>query len=126
MYHVGIERAFSAEHSLPMLPNPDEQRPHRHTYRLQVELFGDTLDDLGFLIDITELEAELDKLQTRYENVYLNELEPFQDRAPTLEVFSDVIATTLVRRFTGKGLCRLRVTLWESDAAWAGCERELS
>jgi 6-pyruvoyltetrahydropterin/6-carboxytetrahydropterin synthase len=126
MYHVGLERRFRALHTLPRIPDPAEQERHEHPYRLQAEVRGPSLNDLGFLLDITVLEEELDRLLDTYAGAYLNDLDAFRGREPTLEVFADVLATSLSNVLEGQGLTGLRVTLWESDEAWAGVERELA
>ena len=53
MYTVGLLRAFVAQHRLIGGDWGKENQRHSHPYRLEVVFEGDSLDEHGYLIDIS-------------------------------------------------------------------------
>lgn len=123
MYALSVRRDFRAEHFLIGGDWGAENQPHAHPYRLEVELHGDALDAHGYLLDIVDLEARLDAVLARYTDRRLNDLPEFAGLNPSLEHFARIVCDTLATGMSAPNLQRIRVRLWENDAAWASYER---
>ncbi|HEY1182667.1 MAG TPA: 6-carboxytetrahydropterin synthase, partial [Bryobacteraceae bacterium] len=54
MFEVTIEETFAAGHALRNYKGKCEN-VHGHNYRCQVSLQGETLDEIGLLVDFVEL-----------------------------------------------------------------------
>jgi 6-pyruvoyltetrahydropterin/6-carboxytetrahydropterin synthase len=102
----------------------DENRPHRHAYRLEVCLEGQKLDQHGYLVDILEIEAALNRLIARYQEQYLNDLPEFAGLNPSIEHFSRILCKSLFDQLPASNLAAMTVKLWENEFAWAAYRLE--
>ena len=84
MYTVAVQREFSARHMLIGGDWGPENESHAHHYVVEARLYGKKLDRHGFLLDICEVEARLDKLVEYFRDATLNELPEFQGLNPSL------------------------------------------
>lgn len=123
MYRLGVNRDFVAQHFLTIGDPGPERYWHSHHYRLEAVLYGRTLDDAGYLVDIDRVTAALDMLVERYRDRTLNELPEFDGRNPSLERFARILGEGL-RDAVGTGpVERVRVVVWEDEHAWAAWEQ---
>ena len=123
MYVLSVRRDFRAEHFLIGGDWGAENQPHKHPYRLEVELQGETLDAHGYLLDIVDLEAHLEAILARYADQRLNDLPEFAGLNPSLEHFARIVCQALASGTSAPNLQQIRVRLWENDVAWASYER---
>ena len=121
MYTVAVVREFVAQHILTAGSGTPEHVWHSHNYRLEVRLEGPALDDRGYLVDITDVEARLDAIVARYRDHTLNDLPELAGLNPSLEHVARVTCETLLTAITGAGIGAMTVRLWESPTAWAAC-----
>jgi 6-pyruvoyltetrahydropterin/6-carboxytetrahydropterin synthase len=119
MYTVAVRRTFFAQHYLIGGDWGAENELHTHAYTLEVQLHGNELDQHGYLVDITEIEARLDELTARYRDRSLNQLPEFAELNPSLEHFARILAQALFDKIQASNLNGLTVQLWENDQAWA-------
>src|SRR5215471_10205982 len=128
-YTVGLLRAFVAQHRLVGGDWGPENERHSHHYRLEAVFEGDTLDEHGYLIDISVVEPRLDELCARYRDRMLNDLPELAGQNPGLERFAAVLAERLGRDLAGGGapshVRAVTIKLWESDTAFATCRRDV-
>jgi 6-pyruvoyltetrahydropterin/6-carboxytetrahydropterin synthase len=124
-YTVGILRAFVAQHRLFGADWGRENQPHSHHYRLEAVFEGDSLDEHGYLIDISVVEPRLDALVERYRDRMLNELPEFEGKNPGLERFARVLADRLVDGLAPGHVHAVTIKLWENETAFATCRRRL-
>ena len=124
MYRVAVRRNFIAQHALIGGDWGAENQKHSHAYVLEVELAGDRLDEHGYLLDITEIEASLKEQVLRYQDAFLNELPEFVGLNPSLENFARILCVRLTQELHSPGVRRVTVRLWENESAWAGYELE--
>ena len=82
IFTVGLLRDFVAQHRLIGGDWGRENDRHSHAYKLEALFEGDTLDQHGYLIDISKVEPRLDNLVTRYRDQMLNELPEFEGENP--------------------------------------------
>jgi 6-pyruvoyltetrahydropterin/6-carboxytetrahydropterin synthase len=125
MYEVGVVEQFEAAHRLRGNFGPATRR-HGHTYRVELAVRGEALQEDGTLCDIGQLQDGLKQAVAEVNYQDLDEMPHFQGRNSTAEV----VATHLVRRLkpalVGRGLQSLSVRVWESPAAFASLEEPLS
>ncbi len=123
MYALSVRRDFQAEHFLIGGDWGAENQPHAHAYRLEVELEGERLDVHGYLLDLVDLEAQLETIVARYAGKRLNVQDEFTGLNPSLEHFARIVCQALVAGNTAPNVQRIRVRLWENEAAWASYEQ---
>jgi len=123
MYSLSVRRDFQAEHFLIGGDWGAENQPHAHAYRLEVELEGERLDAHGYLLDLVDLEAQLEAIVARYAGRRLNEQLEFAGLNPSLEHFARIVCQALAAGNSAPNVRRIRVRLWENEAAWASYEQ---
>lgn len=125
MFTTGVIRAFTARHALSGNFGP-ESVEHTHRYRVELVCRTETLDENGFSFDIALLEKILAEELTAIDDRFLNALEFFRDRQPSLENLAVYLSGRIVSRLSETDdrvrITQLEVKLWESDTAWAAYE----
>jgi 6-pyruvoyltetrahydropterin/6-carboxytetrahydropterin synthase len=117
-YSVTVRREFIAQHFLVGGDWGRENQLNSHRYRVEARYEGTSLDRHGYLLDIAEVEARLDRLAERYRDRTLNEFDEFDGLNPSVEHFARIASEHLVVRTPN--ICALEVTIWEDDNAAAG------
>jgi len=116
-YQLGIQAHFDGAHCI---------RGHRgkcaslhgHRWDMEVVLRGERLDDLGMLIDFSEVKRAIESIIADLDHSYLNEKEPFTTINPTAENLAHHIYSRLNTQLPGH--CRaVGVKIWESPGQWA-------
>lgn len=118
MYRTGTCTNITANHFLFGADFGVENLPHSHDYRIEVQLSSESLDQFGFVFDISMLENLLLSEKEYFEHRLLNDLPEFSGLNPTVEAFAKIIHTRLgsaLRFFEGT----MKVIVWENDQAWA-------
>ena len=119
MYMVAVSRDFRAQHFLIGGDWGAENQPHTHAYRIELCLEGKELDRHGYLVDIVEIEAALERLTARYQEQILNDLPEFTGLNPSIEHFSRILCQSLSAQIPAGNLTAMTVKLWENEIAWA-------
>ena len=125
MYTVAVKRDFVAQHFLIGGDWGPENDLHSHHYALELQLHGERLDQHGYLVDIVDIEAQLDKLVAYYKDHTLNDLPEFEGLNPSIEHFSRILCDTLRDCIQAETLSAMTVQLWENEIAWASFRQEL-
>lgn len=124
MYRVAVRTDFVAQHYLIGGDWGRENQLHSHHYQLELELGGDSLDEHGYLADISVIEQCLEQTRERYRDCTLNALPEFAGLNPSIEHFCRILAEKLNRQIEGGNIRRVVARLWENDIAWAAYEME--
>lgn len=119
MYTLAVRRDFIARHYLIGGDWGDENLPNSHHFVLELRLYGETLDQHGYLCDIVDVEAHLDEIIGSYRDQMLNDKPEFEGLNPSIERFSRILAESLNERINAPDAAALEVVLWETDDAWA-------
>ncbi|MGM0604497.1 MAG: 6-pyruvoyl trahydropterin synthase family protein [Halobacteriota archaeon] len=122
VYCVAVERSFIAQHYLTVPDPGPEGVPHSHRFTLQVRFEGDTLNEYGYLLDIDEIQAAIDGVESVYADELLNDLPAFEGLNPSVEHFSRIVCERVLDRTelsTPESIC---VTVWEDESAFAAYE----
>ena len=116
-----VRSSFSAAHRLPEYEGNCE-RLHGHNWQVEMTVESEALDARGMALDFRVMKAALGEILSRMDHKYLNEVPPFDCRDPS----SENIARYIFEEVEGKipPPVRLsRVTVWESEDAWAEYSR---
>ena len=119
MYTVAVRRDFIARHALVDGDWGLENEAHAHHYRVEVRLYGEKLDRHGYLMDICEVEASLDKLVGYFRDKNLNSLPEFEGLNPSIEHFARIYCRAMLSAINRQPLAALSIKIWENEAAWA-------
>lgn len=119
MYSLAVTRDFIANHFLVGGDWGSENFPHAHHYVAEIRIEGKQLDMHGYLVDIVDLEAALDKVVGYFRDGLLNEKTEFAGLNPSIEHFSRIISEKLRHLVDLSGQQALIVKLWENDTCWA-------
>lgn len=87
-YELNKDLNFSAAHHIPDARAGKCERVHGHTYHVNITIAGDTLDDLGFLVNFSALKK---LIMDEFDHRLLNDHEAFKDIPPTSETLAKVI-----------------------------------
>ena len=84
MFELTIIEEFEAAHRLPDYEGKC-CRLHGHNWRVEVSVCGETLNELGMLVDFHDLKDAAKGVLNELDHHYLNELEAFSQLNPTAE-----------------------------------------
>ena len=120
MFQVSVEETFSSGHALRGYRGKCEN-PHGHNYRVQVTLAGPKLDNIGLLVDFSELKRVLRGIIAGLDHQFLNDLDAFKTVNPSAEnlakYFYDETRRGLSDLPQGAGITE--VIVWETDTSSA-------
>lgn len=86
MYSISKDFTFAASHVLEGLPEGHKcGRVHGHNYLVRVALEAPVLDDVGFVLDYTDLGALGEQLDANLDHRHLNDVLPPEVGNPTAE-----------------------------------------
>ena len=120
MFQVSVTETFSSGHALRGYKGKCEN-VHGHNYRVQIKLTGPQLDNIGLLVDFTELKRVLRGIIAVLDHQFLNDLEPFKTVNPSAENLAKYFYDETQRHLTSlpAGASITEVTVWETDTASA-------
>ena len=120
MFQVSVEETFSAGHALRGYRGKCENT-HGHNYRVQVTLEGPQLDNIGLLIDFTQLKCVLRDIIKRLDHQFINDLEPFTAVNPSAENLAKYFFEEITSQLNvlPAGAQVKDVVIWETDTAMA-------
>ena len=118
MFEVTIITQFAAAHQLRDFGSECENL-HGHNWKIEVTLAGDTLNDIGLLIDFKEVKKATQRLLKEIDHSFLNELDYFKSRNPSSENIAVYLFEKLSSELNNPSVRVTRVTAWESETACA-------
>lgn len=119
MYSLGVRRDFIANHFLVGGDWGSENFPHAHHYIAEIIIQSSILDKHGYLVDIVEVEAALDKVIGYFRDSLLNDKVEFTGLNPSIEHFSRIIHEKLKSLINFPANSKVSIKLWENDTCWA-------
>ena len=119
MYSVTVRTDFIAQHFLIGGDWGPENERNSHHYVLELQLDGPQLDQHGYLVDITQVDAALADVRATYADRLLNDLPEFAGLNPSIEQFARIICERLSKTLGAPNLSAVSVRLWENDRASA-------
>jgi 6-pyruvoyltetrahydropterin/6-carboxytetrahydropterin synthase len=118
MYELSIQTSFSAAHRLRNYQG-DCEALHGHNWKVQVTVQSRTLNDIGLAIDFKTLKKITGETLDRMDHACLNDIAPFCDINPSSENIARVLYEEMKTSLAACGVSLLKVSVWESDNAWA-------
>ncbi len=118
MYTLMIEMKFASAHQLRGYMGRCENL-HGHSWKVQVCVSSQNLNDIGLAMDFTELKRITNEIVGPLDHTCLNSLAPFTDINPSSENIARWIFHSLKEKVAGYEVKLKSVTVWESDTASA-------
>lgn len=115
MYRLRVESQFNAAHRLVGYRGKCS-RIHGHTWKVEVFVVGEKLDEIGILVDFNVLKERLKEIIGKLDHSFLNDFREIGN--PTSENISRYIFKNFGDLPEGVKLEKVRV--WESPSTW--CE----
>ena len=112
MYRIAVDDYFSSAHQLKGYHGKCEDI-HGHNWKVELEISGEKLDDIGMLADFRETKGMLKNILEELDHKMLNEIEPFNKINPTSELIARYIFNK-VKGTLAESLTIYSVTVWES------------
>ena len=114
MYTLTTMVEFSSAHTLVGHSGPCKKM-HGHNWKVEVEITGDKLDNIGMVVDFKEIRKATNLVVDELDHEFLNNLEPFSEDNPTAENIARYIFTKLSEEFSNKNVKVNSIKLWETD-----------
>ena len=115
MYRLRIESHFDAAHKLLGYKGKCSQ-VHGHTWKVEVFVLGEKLNNIGILVDFKVINERLQKTVEKLDHSFLNDFKEIGN--PTSENIAKYIFKKLKNLPNSVKLEKVRV--WESPETW--CE----
>ncbi len=125
MYEVYVATHFEAAHRLVGDFGP-ATRTHGHTYRMEVILRGENLQDDATLYDIGLLRRAVEDLAASLHYRDLDEIPGLSETNTTAEAVAHYCWERLAPSLGDQGLDSLVVRIWESPQVYAAREDKLT
>ena len=122
MYTVTVRNSIMIAHSLKGEIFGPAQQLHGATYVVDAEFFAEELTGENIVIDIGYATVALKKVLSHLDYRNLDDMSEFQDKITTTEFLANYIHRQLGAEVAKIFRGRLKVTLRESDRAWASFE----
>ena len=114
MYRLRVSSHFDAAHKLVGYEGKCS-RLHGHTWRVEVFVIGEKLNEIGFLIDYEVIKEKLNEIIEKLDHSFLNDFREIGN--PTCENVARYIFEKLKSNLRGVKLEKVRV--WESSESYA-------
>ena len=118
MFKLKVKTQFAAAHQLKMVTKKCENL-HGHNWKIEVCVVGDSLNDVGVLIDFGEIKYHVSQIIETLDHKFLNELSCFDGINPSSENIAFYIAKELKAAINNSHIKVSSVTTWESEDACA-------
>ena len=88
---------------------------HGHNWKVEVEVCGNKLDNIGMVIDFKEIRNTTKGVVDQLDHRFLNDLDPFKEINPTAENIAQYIYTELSDVMNDKQIEVKSIKLWETE-----------
>lgn len=115
-YTLKVLAEFAAAHQLRGYPG-NCSRMHGHNWKVEVEVTGSKLDDVGMVTDFKTMKRAARDVAERLDHFYLNDIPPFDSINPTAENLAAWFYREVGALLNNEHAAVTAVTLWETDRA---------
>ena len=91
------------------------KRMHGHNWKVEVEVCGNKLDNIGMVIDFKEIRNMTKSVVDQLDHRFLNDLKPFKEINPTAENIAQYIHKELSVIMNDKQIEVKSIKLWETE-----------
>ena len=120
MYELMVKSNFAAAHQLREIGGSCEQL-HGHTWKVEVFLEGEELEENGVLIDFRDFKSIIRKWINKLDHHYLNDV--LEGMNPSTENLARYLFEKLEESIYSKGIKLSKIRVWESDDACVSYEK---
>jgi 6-pyruvoyltetrahydropterin/6-carboxytetrahydropterin synthase len=114
MFEVSVRDHIASAHQLHGYDGPCKDM-HGHTWKVEIVVYGNTLDEVGLLVDFKILRDKLKEVLMPLDHVVLNDLPAFKELNPTTENIARHIYRAMHAYCAPLRIKHVQV--WESDTA---------
>ena len=131
MYSITVRNNILIAHSLPGEVFGPAQNMHGATYIVDAEFFADNINKYNIIMDLSVVTDILSEVLKFYSYKNLDEVDEFKEIITSTEFLAkdiyDRICSKLKSNYYNdyKLLHKLKITLTESNVAWASFEQEI-
>ena len=131
MYSITVRNNILIAHSLPGKVFGPAQNMHGATYIVDAEFFADNINKYNIIMDLGVVTDILSEVLKFYSYKNLDEVDEFKEIITSTEFLAkdiyDRICSKLKSNYYNdyKLLHKLKITLTESNVAWASFEQEI-
>jgi len=105
---------FAAAHTLTGYDG-DCARLHGHNWKIEVEIVGSKLNDVGMVIDFKKIKKQAKTVIAELDHRYLNEHPHFQDKNPTAENIAQFIYQSIQAKIESDVVKMHQLIVWENE-----------
>ena len=131
MYSIKVRENILIAHSLPGEVFGPAQNMHGATYLVDAEFFTDKLNKYNIIMDLGIVSTTLKDILKIYNYQNLDEIDEFKGKITSTEFLAEDICNKILNRLKNefyedyKSLKKIKITLQESNVAWASYEKEV-
>ncbi len=114
MFELSVQGDIASAHFLPGYEGKCKNL-HGHTWKVEVSIVSNLLDDIGMVADFRVLKKQLKNFLIPMDHVCLNDLPYFQEVNPTTENIAKYIYQNFAAVVAPLKVSSVRV--WESDVS---------
>ena len=132
MYSIKVRENILIAHSLPGEVFGPAQNMHGATYLVDVEFFTDTLNEYNIIMDLSVVMKILKETLKVYNYKNLDEVEEFKNIITSTEFLAKNIFDKILNKLKSdypndyKILKKIKISLQESNVAWATYEQQIN
>lgn len=121
MFEITAGAHFDAAHFLRDYPGKCANL-HGHRWKVEVTVRGPQVDEMGILIDFTDLKKFIKAAMEMFDHKLINDIPPFDKTNPTAENMAKYIFDFMVEKVNeciGQRASVVKVVVWEAENASA-------
>ena len=132
MYSIKVRENILIAHSLPGEVFGPAQNMHGATYLVDAEFFTDKLNKYNIIMDLGIVSTILKEILKTYNYQNLDDVEEFKGIITTTEFLAEDICNKILIKLKNEyiddynSLKKIKITLQESNVAWASYEKEVN
>ena len=132
MYSIKVRENILIAHSLPGEVFGPAQNMHGATYLVDAEFFTDKLNKYNIIMDLGIVSTILKEILKIYNYQNLDDVEEFKGIITTTEFLAEDICNKILSKLKNEyiddynSLKKIKITLQESNVAWASYEKEVN
>ena len=131
MYSIKVRENILIAHSLPGEVFGPAQNMHGATYLVDAEFFTDKLNKYNIIMDLGIVSTILKEILKVYNYQNLDDVEEFKGIITTTEFLAEDICNKILSKLKNEyiddynSLKNIKITLQDSNVAWASYEKEV-
>ena len=88
---------------------------HGHNWKVEVEVSGNTLDNVGMVMDFKKIRNMTNEVVDKLDHRFLNDLDAFKKVNPTAENIAEYSHFELTKLINNDKIVVKSIKLWETD-----------